>query len=136
MSKQVTERTQNAICKYGATICFNGWDNVDCPNGDVFIGSIDTIGEWKDTYYICNALGGYIKTIGIDNIVQICTNNVSNMKSVTDLLICHFPSLYFQGCVVHYLDLLLEDWGKTTWVKQIVKKVKLLFLLYNNTRCH
>jgi hypothetical protein len=88
-----------------------------CPNGDVFIGSIDTIGERKDAYYICNALGGYVKTIGVDNIVQICTNNALSMKSVIDLLICHFPSLYFQGCVAHYLDLLLEDWGKATWVK-------------------
>jgi hypothetical protein len=39
------------------------------PSGDVFIGSIDTTGEWKDAHYICNALGGYIETIGIDNIV-------------------------------------------------------------------
>jgi hypothetical protein len=50
-------------------------------NGDVFIGSIDIIGEWKDTHYICNALVGYIKTIGIDNIMQICIKNASNMKS-------------------------------------------------------
>jgi hypothetical protein len=67
VSKQVTERTQNAIHKYGTTICFNGRDNVAqhpllnimfaYPNGNVFIGSIDTIGEWKDIYYICNALG-------------------------------------------------------------------------------
>jgi hypothetical protein len=46
------------------------------------------------------------------------------MRSVTNLLICHFPYLYFQGCVVHCLDLLLEDWGKTTWAKQIMKKAK------------
>jgi hypothetical protein len=45
------------------------------------------------------------------------------MKSVADLLIHRFPSLYFQGCVVHYLNLLLEDYGKATWAKQIVKKV-------------
>jgi hypothetical protein len=37
-----------------------------------------------------------------------------------------FPSLYFQGRVVHCLDLLLEDWGKTTWVKRIVKKAKVI----------
>jgi hypothetical protein len=48
------------------------------------------------------------------------------MKSETNLPICCFPSLYFQGCVVHFLDLLLEDWGKTTWAKQIVKKVKVV----------
>jgi hypothetical protein len=41
-----------------------------CPSGDVFIGSIDIIGEWKVAHYICNALGGYIKTIGINNIVK------------------------------------------------------------------
>ncbi len=73
MSKQVTERTQNVIHKYGATICFNGWDNVAqhsllnvmfaCPSGDVFVGSIDTIGERKDAYYICNALGGTSKPL-------------------------------------------------------------------------
>jgi hypothetical protein len=137
VSKQVTERTQNVSHKCGTTICSNGCNNFSqrpllnimfsCPNGDAFMGSIDTIGEWKDAYYICNALGGYIKTIGVDNIVQICTNNASSMKSVIDLLICHFLGLCFQGCVAHYLDLLLEDWGKATWVKWIVKKVKLLF---------
>jgi hypothetical protein len=91
----------------------------DCPSGDVFISSIDTIGERKDAHYICNTLGGYIKTIGIDNIIQICTNNASSMRSATNLLVRCFPSLYFQGCVAHCLDLLLEDWGK-----QIVKKAK------------
>jgi hypothetical protein len=68
-----TSTTWNWIHKYGATICFNGWDSVarhplfnimfDCPNGDIFIGSIDATREQKDAHYICNALGGYIKTI-------------------------------------------------------------------------
>jgi hypothetical protein len=115
------------IHKYGATICFNGWDNVAwhpllnvmfvCPSGNVFIGFIDTIREQKDAHYICNALGGYIETIGINNVVQICTHNASNMKSAANLLIYRFSSFYFQGCVAHCLDLLLENWGKTTWAK-------------------
>ncbi len=124
------------IHKYGTTICFNGWDNVTqhpllnimfaCPSGYVFIGSIDTTGERKDAHYICNALGGYIKTIGVDNIVQICTNIASSMRSVTNLIIYCFPSLYFQVCVFRCLNLLFEDWGKATWVKRIVKKVKVV----------
>jgi hypothetical protein len=56
-----------------------------CPNGDVFIGSIDTTWEQKDAHYICNALVGDIKTIGIDNIVQIYTNNASSTRSADDL---------------------------------------------------
>jgi hypothetical protein len=78
-----------------------------CLRGDVFVGSIDTIGEWKDAHYICNASNGYIETIGIDNIIQICINNALNMRSAIDLLIHCFPSLYFQGYVVQCLELLL-----------------------------
>jgi hypothetical protein len=39
------------------------------PNGDVFIGSIDTTSGCKDAHYICNALARYIEIIRIDNIV-------------------------------------------------------------------
>ncbi len=119
LPKQIIGRTQNSIDKYGTTIFFNGWDNIAqhpllnvmfaYPSGDVFIGSIDTIRERKDAHYICNALSGYIETIGVDNNVQICIDNVLIMKSATNLLIHHFPSFYFQGSIVHFLDLLLED---------------------------
>ncbi len=97
-----------------------------CPSGDVFIGSIDTTREQKDAHYICNTLGGYIETIGINNIIQICTDNASSMKNVADLLIYHFLRPYFQGCVVHCLDLLLKNWGKATCAKWIVEKVKVV----------
>ncbi len=67
-----------------------------CPSGNVFIGSINTIKERKDAHYLCNAFVGYIKTIGVDNIVQICTNNVLSMKSVANLLIRHFQIFIFK----------------------------------------
>jgi hypothetical protein len=79
-----------------------------CPSGNVFIGSIDTKGEWKNAHYICNAMIGYIETIRINNIVQICIDNALSMRSVIDLLILCFPSFYFQNYVAHCLDLLLE----------------------------
>jgi len=133
--KQVIKRIQNLNHKYGTIICIDGWDNIAwhpllnviiaCLDGDVFIGSISTIMEWKHAHYICNAFAKYIETIGVNNIVQICRDNALSMKSVVNLLIHHFPNFYFQGCV-HCLDLLLEDGGKTTWAKWIVKKKKFL----------
>ncbi len=130
------------IHKYGATICFHGWDNITwcpwlnvmlvCPNGDVFIGSIDTIGEWKDAHSICNTSSGYIKTIGIDDIVQICTNNVLSMRSATDLLIHCFPSLYFQGYVAHCLQLLL---GKNCMGKINCEKNENCCFFHTTTLC-
>ncbi len=62
MSKQIIERTHNSIYKYGTTICSSGWDNVArhsllnimfaCPSDDVFISSIDTTREQKNTHYV------------------------------------------------------------------------------------
>ncbi len=134
MSKQVTKKMQNSIHKYGTTICSNGWDNIAwcpslnirfaCSNGNVFIGSIDIIGKQKNAHYKCNAVIGYIKTIGMKNIVKICTNSASSMRSVTNFWIYCFPTIYFQGCATHCLNLLLQDWEKTTWVNWIVKKAK------------
>jgi hypothetical protein len=63
---KVTKRTWSSIHKYGATICFDGWDKVAwrpllnvmfaCPSGDVFIGCINSTMEWKDAHYIYNSL--------------------------------------------------------------------------------
>jgi hypothetical protein len=83
-------------------------------NGDAFLCVIDTMGECKDAHdYICNAFVRYIEIVGGDNIVQIFISNISNMWNVIDLMICHFLSLYFQGCASHCLDLLnIKDWKK------------------------
>jgi hypothetical protein len=75
-------------------------------------------------------LVGYIESVGAENIVQFYIDNVLNMQNVTDFLIHYFPSIYFQSCVIHCLDLLLQDWGKKTWVKQILP-MKLLFFMDN-----
>jgi predicted nucleotide-binding protein (sugar kinase/HSP70/actin superfamily) len=67
-----------------------------CPCDNVFIGSINTIGEQKDVHYICNVLAGYIETIKDNNIVQISTNNALNMRNVINLLVHHFPNFTFK----------------------------------------
>jgi hypothetical protein len=89
VSKHISKTMWNSIHKYGVTTYYDGWDNdawcillnviFPSPNGNVFIGTIDKIRERKDAQYICNALVGYIESIGIDNIVQICINNALNM---------------------------------------------------------
>ena len=62
VEKKVKEKLGNSIEKYGITICCDGWDNiqnrpllnvVQCgPNGDLFLGTINTIGNHKDHQYI------------------------------------------------------------------------------------
>jgi hypothetical protein len=98
-----------------------------CPNKDLFLKAIDTTRDRKDAQYICNALIKYIQNMGVDNVVHICMDNASNMQSASNMLRFRYPTIYFQGCAAHYLDLLLGDWGKEPWVKPLVsyaKKIK------------
>ncbi len=44
----------------------------------MFLGAINTTKDQKDAQYICNALVEYIQNVGVDNVVQICTNNICN----------------------------------------------------------
>jgi hypothetical protein len=80
-----------------------------CPNGYLFLKAINTTRDRKDAQYICNALAEYIQNVGMDNVVQICIDIASNMQSASDILKVYYPTLYFQGCVAHCLDLFLED---------------------------
>jgi hypothetical protein len=93
-----------------------------CPSGDVFIGSIDTTREYKDAHYICNALAEYIKTIGVSNIIQICTNNASSMRSVPNLLIYHFPSPYFSSFCCSLFEIAIGRLGKNNMGKTNYEK--------------
>ncbi len=137
----MADRTKNSIQKYGAIICSTKWDNINnhpllnimlvCPNEDLFLEAIDTTMDQKDAQYICNALAEYIQNVGVDNVVHICTDNASNMQSASDMLRVRYPTIYFQGCVAHYFDLLLGDWGKEPWVKPLVSYVKKKFVHLN-----
>jgi hypothetical protein len=106
--KQVKEKIEKArkqfIAVHGATICFDGWDNVIhcslmnvilvCPARDIFIGSIDKIGCKKAKGYIAKELKSYLKTVGSNNVIQICLDNASAMLGVLDELIALYLHMY------------------------------------------
>jgi hypothetical protein len=87
-----------------------------------FLGAVDTTGYPKTAEYQASIMEKYIEEVGPQNIVQICTHNVSSMKAAADIIIDKYPHIYFQGCAVHAINLLLEDWEKATWMKGVVKK--------------
>ncbi len=79
------------------------------PNKNLFLKTINTIGDWKDAQYTCNALVEYIQNMVVDKFVQIYTENASNMWNTSNILKVHYPIIYFQGCATHCFDLLLND---------------------------
>ena len=63
----------------------------------------------------------FIEQVGSKNLVQVTADNTNANPAAWNLVSDKYPHIYFQGCVVHALNLLLKDWAKQTWIKNYVK---------------
>jgi hypothetical protein len=126
---RIAERTRMFIRTYGATLAVNGWSSVNsqpllnmmCASlaGEEFLGA--TSGHMKDVVYIANVIKRYLIEVGPENVVQVCTDNASVMRKAVSIVQQQWPHLYFQGCMAHALNLLLQDWGLSQWASSVVE---------------
>ena len=100
--------------------------------GELFLGSIDTTGNEKTTKYMASIMLKFIEQVGPHNIVQVCTDNAKSMLKASQIMVKKYPHLYIQGCATHAMDLLLEDWGKATWIQETLGKAKYLVKFVKN----
>jgi hypothetical protein len=128
---QIAERTKMFIRTYGATLVEDGWSSINnhpllnmmcvSPVGKEFLGAIDTLGHIKDAVYIADVIKRYLIEVGPENVVQVCTDNASVMRKAVSIVQQQWPYLYFQGCMAHALNLLLQDWGLSQWASSVVE---------------
>ncbi|VFQ82282.1 unnamed protein product [Cuscuta campestris] len=80
--------------------------------------------EWeKNGELISELLSEFVETVGLVNVVQVVTDNGSNMKLAGDLLMAKYPHLYWTPCATHCLDLILEDIFQEKDIHLTYKKV-------------
>ena len=101
---EVKKAIKQSIEVYGATICTDGWDNVtrrllmnvmlSCSVGDIFLTSIETIGNKKTKAYIATELKKFIKDVGPRLVTQICTNNATNMLRAMDDIVMTYLLIF------------------------------------------
>eukprot|EP00253_Pinus_taeda_P022485 PITA_22485 len=114
----------------GCTVMFDGWIDrkgrtllnfsVHCSKGTMFIKSLDASEHIKDAATICELLDGFIRETGVQNVVQVITDNAANYVSAGKMLMERHPTLFWTPCAAHCLDLLLEDMGKLSFIKDVV----------------
>lgn len=118
--------------KFGGTLVADGWtDPVNSHHiiaflfvhkeGAEFLGSEDVTGVdgGNSGEYLASCLIRYIKEVGPERIVQVCTDNASSCKAAGRIVEREFPAISWTGCTSHSLDLLLEDFGKEDWVASV-----------------
>jgi hypothetical protein len=114
----------------GCIVMSDGWTDrkgrsllnflVHCPRGTMFIKSIDASTHVKDATLLCELMDAFIQEIGMHNVVQIITDNATNYVAAGRLLMERNRSLFWTPCATHCIDLMLEDMGKTSFIKEVI----------------
>ena len=114
----------------GCTVMSDGWTDrkgrtllnflVHCPKGTMFIKSVDASAHIKDAAMICELLDGFIREIGVQNVVQVITDNAANYVAAGKMLMERHRTLFWTPCAAHCIDLLLEDMGKLSFMKEVI----------------
>lgn len=129
----------------GCTIMTDAWTDrkgrgvmnlvVHSAHGVCFLDSVDCSGERKDGKYIFDLVDKCIEEIGEANVVQVVTDNASVNTAAASLLTAKRPSIFWNGCAAHCLDLMLEDLGKLEPVEQTITSARQITnFLYAHTR--
>lgn len=95
--------------RYGCTHMSDAWSDrkqrylinflVNSQEGTLFLGSFNVSSEAHDVPSLAGLVGQKIQEIGVENVVQICTDNGANYKAVGRLLMDKYPKLVVQPIV-------------------------------------
>jgi len=130
--------------KTGCTIMSDGWTDgksrtiinflIACPKRTMFLKSGDASDQVKDAQLLFHLLDGVVIEVGLENVVQIITDNASNYVAAGRMLEEKHPTIWWTPCAAHCLDLMLEDIGKIEWVKKCVEQAKSITrYIYNHS---
>jgi hypothetical protein len=103
--------------------------------GVCFLDSVDCSATKKDGRYIFELVDRCIEEIGVQNVVQVVTDNARPHEVAASLWKAKHPSIFWNGCAAHTIDLMLEDIGKMPRDTETISKAKYLnVFLYAHTR--
>ncbi|KAF7150625.1 hypothetical protein RHSIM_Rhsim02G0154200 [Rhododendron simsii] len=108
--KEEEERTKTLLKKQEAKTCF--------------LSSKEDSEASHMGVYIFDYIDKFIEDIGVQNVVQVVTDNASNNMAVADLLKIKRPNIFWTSCATHTINLMLEGIGKQSKFKGIIEKAK------------
>lgn len=120
--------------KTGCSLVSDGWDDrqhrplmnmiVVSPQGAMFLKTFNTTGHVKNSEYLAEIMDQTVQEIGVENVVQVVTDNAPVCVAALRILESRYPSIVVSTCVAHSVDLMLEDIGKLPNVTSLIKKAK------------
>ncbi|CAH9076285.1 unnamed protein product [Cuscuta europaea] len=133
-NEKLVEEVKSTWTQTGVSILSDGWKNmhgrqlinflVNNPYGTVFLKSVDASAHVKDARMLCKLLDGVVEEVGEDIVTQVVTDNASNYKAASKLLMAKRHRLWWTPCVAHCIDLIFEKIGELPQHKNALAKAK------------
>jgi hypothetical protein len=107
---------------------------VSCPQGTMFLRSVDASNRVKDAMLLFELLDEVVMEVGVENVVQVITDNASNYVLAGKMLEEKHKTIFWTPCAAHCIDLMLEDIGKQEWIKNTIEHAKSITkYIYNHS---
>jgi hypothetical protein len=130
-------RLTNEWSEVGVSIVSNGWTSIRnqhlinvigvSSSGAVFLAAHDSSSISATSQNITKLLLKTIDEVGPSNVIQVITDNATNCKGASKMIERMHPHIFWSGCLVHTLNLLMHDIVKHKecgWINQLFKRGK------------
>ncbi|CAD6220592.1 unnamed protein product [Miscanthus lutarioriparius] len=144
-TKSLLQEREAEKMKNGCSIMTDAWSNrkrrsimnlcTNCADGTSFISSKEMSHVSHTSEVIFDLVDKAIKEIGLDNVVQVLTDNASNNMGAKRLLEEKRPHIFWTSCATHTINLMLQGIGNMTRFKKVVDQAKAFTIfVYGHTR--
>ncbi|XP_047317701.1 uncharacterized protein LOC124921126 [Impatiens glandulifera] len=127
----------------GCTIMTDGWMDgrqrslinflVSCPKGITLVKFFDASGFILDASTLCNMFYEIFEWTGVDNVVQLVTDNGANYKAADKLLSEKYMNIIWSPCAAHCINLIFKDICEMPLMKMIATLgSKITIFVYNH----
>ena len=98
-------------------------------SGAIFLSSYDYSDKFKTDINIAEPLLEIIENTGPYNVIQVITDNAANCKAEGAIIEDKYPKIFWSGCLVHTMNLLMHDIIKNKqpqyrWLDDLYKRGK------------
>jgi hypothetical protein len=117
-TKSLLQDREDEKVKHGCSIMTDAWIDMKrrsimnlCTNtseGTTFIKSMEMSDVSHTSEVIYELIDKAIKDVGVENIVQIVSDNASNNMGVKALLHLKRPNIFWTSCATHTINLMLQ----------------------------
>ncbi|KAF2318556.1 hypothetical protein GH714_008884 [Hevea brasiliensis] len=116
----------------GCTVLCDSWSDgrtksilvisVACHKGTLYLKSVDISGHEDDANYLFELLVSIVLEVGVENVIQVITDNAASYVYAGRLLMAKYSSLFWSPCASYCIDKMLEDISKLEWVGTVLEE--------------